>query len=327
MNYKTLKLAILFSAMALITSCSQKEQTTDDNLTEELPKVFFTSDISPAGLMAAYKALGVTPTGNVAVKIHSGEPGNQNFLHPEFMRELVQKVNGTFIETNVAYTSRREHTASHLIVAEEHGWTAVAPFVVLDGDGEVSFSIANGKHLTENLVGNRFEEFDYHIVMSHFKGHAAGGFGGALKNVAIGYASARGKALIHSGGKNKDVPISNWSVRIPFLEAMAEAAKTITDRTKGKIIYINVMNRMSVDCDCDGNAAAPTMEDIGILVSLDPVAIDQACIDLVFKAHDGHDLIERIKTMNGLRTVEYAEELGIGRREYELIDLDIDKHK
>ena len=322
MNHKTLKFAILFSAMAVIISCTKKTESTDIKQAEELPKVFFTNDISPEGLMAAFEALNVTPTGNVAVKIHSGEPGNQNFLHPEFMRELVQKVNGTFIETNVAYSSRRGHTASHLIVAEEHGWTAVAPFVVLDGDGEISFPVVNGKHLTENLVGNRFDEFDFHIVISHFKGHGLGGFGGALKNVAIGYASASGKALIHTHGRDRTNAWIEGTDQTSFLEAMAEAAKTITDRTKGKIIYINVMNKMSIDCDCDANAPAPTMGDIGILVSLDPVALDQACVDLVFAAHDGHDLIERIKTMNGLRTIEYAEELGIGIRKYELINLD-----
>jgi hypothetical protein len=286
-----------------------------------LPNVFFTSNISPSGLMAVFDALGVEPTGNVAVKVHSGEPGNQNFLRPEFMAELVQRVNGTFIETNVAYRSRRQNTASHYIVAEEHGWTVVAPFVVLDGEDQVSFPVTGGRHLTELYVGSRFDEFDYHIVMSHFKGHALGGFGGALKNVAIGYASAAGKAQIHTHGQSST---NAWrqSNQTYFLESMAEAAKAIIDRTEGRIVYINVMNALSIDCDCDGNAGPPVMADIGILASLDPVALDQACIDLVYAAHDGHELIERIESRNGLRTVEFAEELGIGSRRYQLINID-----
>ena len=326
MNNKLFKLLTLLLASVIITSCAKKEganNTESEHSESELPKVFFTSDISPAGLHAVYEALGVTPTGNVAVKIHSGEPGNKNFLKPEFMAELVKRVNGTFIETNVAYASPRDNAVSHLKVAKEHGWTAVAPFVVLDGDGEISFPVANGKHLAENLVGNRFGEFDFHIVISHFKGHAMGGFGGALKNLSIGYASAAGKASIHSVGKSRTVPVTNWSVeQKAFLEAMAEAAKTITDKIQGKSIYINVMNRMSIDCDCDGNASPPAMGDIGILISLDPVALDQACIDLVYKAHDGHKLIKRIESRSGLRTVEHAEELGIGSRKYELINID-----
>jgi len=315
MGNKVFKLAVLFITIIVIISCTQRIDADS-----ELPKVFFTSDISPAGLVAVFEALGVTPTGSVAVKIHSGEPGNQNFLRPEFMADLVRKVNGTFVETNVAYPSRRRTTESHYIVAEEHGFTAVAPFVILDGEGEVSFPVEGGRHLTENLVGSRFGEFDFHLVLSHFKGHAMGGFGGALKNVAIGYASATGKALIHTHGRSRE---NIWGGnQIYFLEAMAEAAKSITDKTKGRIVYINVMNALSVDCDCYGGAAPPSMADIGILASLDPVALDQACVDLVYQAHDGHELIERIESRHGIRTIEYAEELGIGSRRYVLVNLD-----
>jgi hypothetical protein len=317
MNKKLFLLTLLFVVFTAMISCANLETGNQDI---ETPKVFFTTDISPAGLMAVYEALGVSPTGKVAVKIHSGEPGNQNFIRPEFMAELVQRIDGTFVETNVAYGSRRQTTSNHYIVAEEHGWTAVAPFVVLDGDGEISLPIQSGKHLKENLIGDKFDDFDFHFVISHFKGHGSGGFGGALKNLSIGYASAAGKALIHTHGQSST---NAWmqSNQISFLEAMAESAKTITDRVVGRIVYINIMDNMSVDCDCDGNAAPPTMAGIGILASLDPVALDQACIDLVYKAHDGHALIERIESRHGLRTIEFAEELGVGSREYILIEL------
>ena len=315
MNNSLFKLAVLFVILTAFVSCAKANDTETD-----IPKVFFTNDLNPAGLMAVYEALEVTPTGNVAVKIHSGEPGNQNFIRPEFMANLVNRIQGTFVETNVAYGSRRQETSSHYKVAEEHGWTAVAPFVVLDGEGDLSLPITSGKHLKENIVGGRFDDFDFHVVVSHLKGHAMGGFGGALKNLSIGYASASGKALIHSHGQSKT---NAWveSDQVSFLESMAESAKTVTDRLSGRVVYINIMENMSVDCDCDGGASAPTMGGIGILASLDPVALDQACIDLVYKAHDSHDLRERIESRQGLRTIEYAEEIGIGSRKYRLVEL------
>ena len=317
MQIKTIVIGIMIIISTAVLGCSE---TSKPNITEsDIPNVFFTSEVSSAGLVAVYEALNATPTGKVAIKVHSGEPGNQNFIRPEFMAELVKKVDGTFIETNVAYHSQRATTANHMRVAQQHGWTAVAPFVVLDGEGEVSFPVEGGKHLKENLVGSRFDEFGYHIVLSHFKGHAMGGFGGALKNTSIGYASARGKGNIHTHGKGGTNIFAGDQVS--FLEAMAEAAKTITDRAQGRILFINVMNNISIDCDCDGGASAPVMADIGILASYDPVALDQACIDLVYKAHDKHKLVERIESRHGLRTVEYAEEIGIGSRKYKLVKI------
>jgi hypothetical protein len=286
-----------------------------------LPRVYFTTDISPAGLMAVYQALGLEANGNVAIKVHTGEPGNTHFVRPALMRELVQMVDGTFVETNTAYGGRRASTAVHLQVARDHGFTAVAPVVILDENArnDISFPVVGGRRLTENIVGGRFNEFDFHIVISHFKGHQMGGFGGALKHISIGYASAVGKNWIHTAGRSRTSFMGGE--QNAFLESMAESAKTITERTNGRILYINVMNHLSVDCDCNGRPAAPTMADIGILASLDPVALDQACIDLVFAAPDGRDLIERIESRNGLLTLEHAERMGVGSRAYELIRL------
>ena len=283
------------------------------------PKVYFTSDISPAGLLAVYEALGLTASGNVAVKIHTGEPGNPHYLKPELIGNLVQRVNGTIVETNTAYGGRRASTAVHYEVARDHGFTAIATVVILDESSDIRLPVSSGNHLTENIVGARFNEFDFHVVLSHFKGHQMGGFGGALKNLSIGYASAAGKRWIHSAGRSS----SNFTAadQNAFLESMAEAAKSITDQTHGKILYINVMNHLSVDCDCNGNPTTPTMADIGILASLDPVALDQACVDLVYAAPDSRDLIERIESRNGLLTIDYAEKLGIGSKAYEFIRL------
>jgi uncharacterized Fe-S center protein len=305
----------------------------------EPPIVYFTHNISPAGLMAAYEALGLEATGNVAIKVHTGEPGErQHFIKPEFMKDLVQRVNGTIVETNTITGgenfSRRATTAFHYQLAKDHGFTSIAPVIIMDETAEISIPVLGGKHLTENYIGARFNEFDFHIVLSHFKGHVNGGFGGALKNIAIGYASGAGKAWIHSGGVTRNTPNSvdvmrffftdNFQFRWDqdtFLESMAEAAKSITDQTRGRILYINVMNHLSVDCDCGSNPTVPTMADIGILASLDPVALDQACVDLVYSAPDGKDLIERIESLNGLLTLKYAEKLGVGSREYQLIQL------
>jgi uncharacterized Fe-S center protein len=282
------------------------------------PKVFFTSDISSAGLMAVYEALGLAASGNVAVKVHTGEPGNTHYVKPELMRELVQKVNGTIVETNTAYGGRRASTAAHYQVARDHGFTAIAPVVILDETRDISLPVSGGSRLTENFVGERFNEFDFHIVLSHFKGHQSGGFGGALKNTSIGYASAAGKSWIHSGGLRRTGFSGDQNA---FLESMAEAAKSVIDRVNGRILYINVMNHLSVDCDCNGRPSAPTMADIGILASLDPVALDQACIDLVYAAPDSRDLIRRIESRNGLLTIDHAEKIGAGSKTYQLVQL------
>ncbi|EFS26435.1 hypothetical protein FUAG_01950 [Fusobacterium ulcerans ATCC 49185] len=283
-------------------------------------EVFMTKDISSEGLMKVYEALNKKPTGKVAVKISTGEPGGHNFLSPDLIKKLVTDVNGTIVECNTAYGGSRSTTAMHMQVAKDHGFTAIAPVDIQDAEGSISLPVKNGKHLTENLVGSHFKNYDSYIVISHFKGHAMGGFGGAIKNISIGIASAEGKALIHSAGKSRTNP---WGgAQDPFLESMAEAAKTVSDELGGNMLYINVMNRLSVDCDCSSNPAEPDMHDIGILASFDPVALDKACVDLVYAAPDGKSLIERIESRNGTLTLKYAEEIELGSQQYSLVNVD-----
>jgi uncharacterized Fe-S center protein len=267
-----------------------------------------------------YNALNLEANGKVAVKIHTGEPGNPHYLKPALIKDLVQKVNGTIVECNTVAGGRRASTAVHYQIAKDHGFTAIAPVVILDEKTDISLPVSGGKHLKENFVGARVQEFDFHIVLSHFKGHPMGGFGGAIKNMSIGYASSAGKSWIHSAGKSKT---TGWrsNDQNAFLESMAEAAKTVADLHTGKILYINVMNHLSVDCDCLSRPAKPTLADIGILASLDPVALDKACVDLVFAAKDGKDLIRRIESRNGLLTLDHAEKIGLGSKAYKLIKL------
>ena len=283
------------------------------------PIVYFTSDISPGGLMAAYEALGVSPTGNVAVKITTGEPPNSNYLKPELIVDLVQSVGGTLVESNTAYGGRRASNALHLQVAEDHGYTKIAEFDLQDADGEISLPVTGGEILQENFVGANFPNYDYYIILSHFKGHAMAGYGGAIKNISIGIASASGKSWIHTGGNSKSGYSGNQD---NFLKSMAEAGKSVTDSLEGNIVYINVMNRLSVDCDCNGNPAEPDMHDIGILASLDPVAVDRACLDLVYAAEDGASLVRRIESRNGALAVEHGEAIGLGSSKYTLVDID-----
>ena len=282
--------------------------------------VYMTTNINSAGLMAVYDALGLQARGKVAVKIHTGEPGNTHYLKPDLIGGLVQRVIGTIVECNTVSGSRRATATAHYQVARDHGFAAIAPVVIMDERSEISIPVSGGRHLRENFVGTRLSEFDFHVVLSHFKGHPMGGFSGALKNTSIGYASSGGKSWIHSAGKTKN---TGWrsSDQNAFLESMAEAAKSIADRAQGNILYINVMNHLSVDCDCLSRPAAPTMADIGILGSLDPVALDQACVDLVFAARDGRDLIQRIESRNGLLILEHAERIGVGSRAYRLVRL------
>lgn len=283
-------------------------------------EVFMTKDISSEGLMKVYEALNKKPTGKVAVKISTGEPGGHNFLSPDLIKKLVTDVNGTIVECNTAYGGSRSTTAMHMQVAKDHGFTAIAPVDIQDAEGSISLPVKNGKHLTENLVGSHFKNYDSYIVISRFKGHTMGGFGGAIKNISIGIASAEGKALIHSAGKSRTNP---WGgAQDPFLESMAEAAKTVSDELGGNMLYINVMNRLSVDCDCSSNPAEPDMHDIGILASFDSVALDKACVDLVYAAPDGKSLIERIESRNGTLTLKYAEEIGLGSQQYSLVNVD-----
>lgn len=288
-------------------------------------KVYFSRTITPEMVLELYQALGVTLPGKVAVKVHSGEPGNQNFLRPDFWKPMVEYVNGTITECNTAYPGGRNTTEKHVKTMEYHGWSHYFPVEILDAEGpDKALLVRNGKHLTENFVGKGIDNYDSTLVLSHFKGHPMGGYGGALKQLSIGFASTFGKNHIHSGGSDEA-----WSVdyRAPghdeFLECMADAASSVVDYFGGKAVYINVMKNMSVDCDCVASAKAPCMGDIGILVSADPVAVDQACIDLVYASDDpGRDhLVERIESRNGLLTIEAAVKLGIGTKEYELIEL------
>jgi uncharacterized Fe-S center protein len=283
-------------------------------------KVYFTSDISPAGLMAVYNALGQRPSGRIAVKITTGEPPNSNYLRPALIQDLVHSVNGTLVESNTVYGGPRASTAAHKQPAKDHGYTAIANVDILDENGSISLPVQGGTILQENFVGANFKNYDYYIVLSHFKGHSMSGLGGAIKNISIGIASSEGKAWIHTGGKSKRI---YWDGdQNAFLDAMAEAGKSVVDSLNGNILYINVMNRLSVDCDCSGNPAEPDMHDIGILSSIDPVALDQACVNLVYAAPDGNSLIERMESRNGIRTINHGAEIGLGSKMYELVRLN-----
>ena len=295
-------------------------QTDSDS---DVPTVYMTTDISPEGMLAVFEALGWTPTGNVAVKLSTGEPPASNYLRPELIKDVVDTVNGTIVECNTAYGGSRSETAMHYQVAEDHGFTEIADFQILDEDGSMTLPVEGGGVLTENYVGAAFADYDSYLVLSHFKGHSMAGYGGAIKNISIGLASSEGKAWIHSGGTGGSI----WGgEQDAFLEAMAEAGKSVSDYLGNgeRIVYISVMNRLSVDCDCDGNPAEPDMHDIGILASTDPVALDQACIDLIYaqKDGDGASLVQRIESRNGLHTLEHAEEIGLGSRTYTLVNID-----
>ena len=286
---------------------------------DDLPVVFMTETIDADALVKIYEALGVEATGKVAVKISSGEPGGHHFLAPELIAPLVQQLDGTIVECNTAYGGRRANTASHEQTMVDHGFTAIAPTDIMDADGSMDLPIVGGKHLDVAVVGANLANYDFVLNLAHFKGHAMAGFGGVIKNMAIGISSSEGKALVHTAGASRSNIFGGN--QDSFLESMADASKGMVDYLEGKMVYINVMNNLSVDCDCDSHPAAPTMEDIGILASLDPVAVDQACIDLVYAAEDGADLIERIESRNGLHTLESAEEIGLGSRKYQLSNL------
>lgn len=293
----------------------------------EKSKVYFINEVTTANLLKIYGALNINLKGNVAVKLHSGEDGNQNYLKPEFVRPLIEKVNGTVTECNTAYNGARNSTDKHKKLIEKHGWTKYFNVDILDCEGpDLVLDIPYGKIIKKDFVGKNINNYDSMLVLSHFKGHPMGGYGGALKQLSIGVASSSGKAYIHSAGKMLDQN-KLWANLPPqdmFLEAMADAASAIHNRFKGNIIYINIMCNMSVDCDCCAVAEDPCMKDIGILASTDPIAIDQACIDLVYNSTDEgkHHLIERIESRNGIHTIEAASEIGFGNREYELIRIN-----
>jgi uncharacterized Fe-S center protein len=285
----------------------------------ESPDVYFTSDISPKGLAAVYKALNAEPKGKIAVKLSTGEPPRSNYLRPELIKDLVQSLRGTIVECNTAYGGRRASNAMHLQVAKDHGFTAIADFDLMDSEGEISLPVTGGEVLKENFVGSHFKNYDYFVVLSHFKGHQMAGFGGAIKNISIGIASSSGKSWIHSGGSRKT---GTSGYQNNFNKSMAEAGKSVSDSLKGNILYINVMNRLSIDCDCNGNPAEPDLHDIGILSSFDPVALDQACIDLIWKADGNESMIRRINEHDGLLTLEHAGKIGLGSRGYTLVSID-----
>ena len=293
----------------------------------EKAKVYFTKEITPESVVKMYETLGVKLPGKVAVKLHSGEQGNQNYIKPEFVKAIVEKVNGTVVECNTAYDGARNYTDKHKKLMEDHGWTKYFDVDIMDAEGpDLVLDIPNGKVLKENFVGKNIANYDSMLVLSHFKGHPMGGYGGALKQLSIGCASSEGKSWIHSAGQSKDQTKiwDNLPEQDRFLESMADSASSIVKYFGNNIVFINVMCNLSVDCDCCAVAEDPCMKDIGILASTDPIAIDQACIDLIYNSKDpGRDhFVARVERQNGVHTIEAAAELGFGTREYELIKID-----
>lgn len=284
-------------------------------------KVYFTKEITPEAVVKMYRALDAGLSGKVAVKLHSGEVGNQNFLRPAFLKPVIDAVGGTIVECNTAYEGKRNTSEAHWETMKLHGWTDIADVDIMDENGEMELTVPGGKRIKSNYVGKNLANYDSMLVLSHFKGHPMGGFGGALKNISIGIASSHGKAYIHGAGNPDEI----WTAdHDSFLESMADAAMSVVDFFKGKTAFVNIMCNMSVDCDCCAVAEDPAMSDIGILASLDPVALDQACVDLVYASDDpgkAH-LIERMESRNGIHTVEAAAGLGFGSREYEMVSLD-----
>lgn len=289
-------------------------------------KVFFCPRITADNLVKVYRALEREAKGRVAVKLSTGEAGNPNHLSTDVIKKLVHLVDGTIVECNTAYEGRRMNSQDHLQTAAEHGFTAISEVDIMDAEGDISLPVGKGKHLKENYVGKNYLDYDFTMVLSHFKGHPMAGFGGALKNVAIGIASSAGKAWIHTAGKSREVPV-DWENVPPqndFLESMAEACESVFDHAGDNILYINVANNLSVDCDCCAEPEPIKMEDIGIFASLDPVAVDRACVDAVYSSKDPGKvhLIERMEERNGTYLLQYAEELGLGNNDYELINVE-----
>ena len=297
-------------------------QTTGQTDSEDAPVVYFTSDISAEGLVRIYEQLGWEPSGKVAVKISTGEPPASNYLRPELIGDLVKKVDGTIVECNTAYGGSRSSSAMHRQVAEDHGFTAIADFDLMDEEGEVEWPVSGGERLDRIIVGSHAENYSDWLILSHYKGHQMAGFGGAIKNVGIGASSASGKVLVHTAGTKTRGSIM-YSDQDAWLEALAEMVDGFADHVGTEhIVYINVMNRLSVDCDCNGRPAEPDIHDIGILASRDPVALDQACYDLVSQAEGNAALLKRIERQHGLHTLEHAEEIGLGSRTYRLVNID-----
>lgn len=307
---------------------TQNKETAEEQETSALPvssdasTVYFTSDITAESLVKIYDALDWNPSGKTAVKISTGEPPASNYLRPELIRDLVNQVDGTIVECNTAYGGSRASSAMHKQVAEDHGFTAIADFDLMDEDGETEWPVNGGKRLDKIIVGSHAENYSDWVILSHFKGHAMAGFGGAIKNVGIGISSPSGKVYVHTAGTKTSGSIM-YSDQDAWLEALAEMVSGFSSHVgKEHIIYINVMNRLSVDCDCDGTPAEPDIHDIGILASTDPVALDQACVDLVYQAEGNESLVRRMESLHGIHTLEHAEEIGLGSRTYELVDIN-----
>jgi uncharacterized Fe-S center protein len=341
MNMKTKRIiwtaVISLAAVSLIacgssngkTTAKGNENVSENTETKDSSIVYMTTEITPESLVRIYEALGKEASGRVAVKISTGEPGGNNYLHPELIGQLVKKVNGTIVECNTAYGGRRSTTAEHEKAIREHGFYDIANVDIMDSEGEMRIPVQDSTHIKYDIVGNHLQNYDFMINLAHFKGHAMGGFGGVLKNQSIGVASPDGKAYIHTAGKVQS-PSELWS-NLPeqdyFLESMAAAAQAVHNYFKGNILYIDVMNNLSVDCDCDSHPADPEMKDIGILASTDPVAVDQACLDLVFnhKTREGDNpapLVERINSRHGTHTVDYAAKIGLGSQTYKIVSID-----
>lgn len=327
---KLIKPAAVMLAAAALVSCSSAKAESEDTAnieSDSIPTVYHIKEITSENLIKVYEALGRKAEGkNVGIKISTGESNKSNHLVPALIADFVKLVDGTILECNTAYGGNRSTTEDHLRAAKEHGFTDIADVDIMDAEGDTALVVTGGKHLTYDLVGKNFLNYDFLVVLSHFKGHAMGGFGGALKNIAIGIASSNGKAWIHTAGKTSN-PAELWN-NLPeqddFLESMAEACKAVIDHTGDKILYINVANRLSVDCDCNGDPAEPKMGDLGILASLDPVALDRACVDMVFNSDDPGktDLIERINSRHGTHILEHAESLGLGSQKYKIVTIE-----
>ena len=329
-----MKNIFLTFAAATLMFCGCKENSNKveaQPVAEEGAAVYMTESISPEALIKIYDALGVKAEGRVAVKISTGEAGGHNYLKPELIGDFVKHVNGKLVECNTAYASKRMNTADHLAVIEDHGFNAIGGVDIMDAEGEIKIPVRDTTYMHYNIVGKNLQNYDCMINLAHFKGHQMGGFGGVLKNASIGVASRNGKTYIHTNGQSEDYT-HLWDFIQPenqdkFLECMANAAAAVHDYFKGKVIYINVMNNMSIDCDCNGNPAVPELKDMGILASTDPVALDQACLDLVYQhqnaeGDDATSLRARIEKQHGIHTVEHAEKIGLGSRKYHIVKID-----
>ena len=317
--------SVLWAQKSSLEDAQNTDASKQTVVNSNLPKVYMTTDISPEGLMKVYKALGRDLKGKVAVKISTGEPGGSNYLSPDLIKELVQSLNGTIVECNTAYHGKRDSTLKSEQVAIDHGFVAIAPVDIMDSSGSISLPFPKGKHIQEDFVGDHITRYKSFLILSHFKGHTMAGFGGALKNMSIGIASSEGKSWIHSVGTSKTDPFGGKRDQDGFLESMAEADGAVMNYLGDNVAYINVMNKMSIDCDCSSNPTPPVMKDIGILASLDPVALDKACVDLVYASPDtakSATLRQRIESRHGTHILNYAEQLGLGSQKYDLINID-----